>query len=146
MIEEEVEVEEEGGEVVTRKYEKFYKNGVIYAFVETPVEFLQTLIPKEAKWGITDQVYDDEGKLTSYTQKIVDDFTIGQVKSIDETKVVFALAAMEAPTFRTKAVTEQDIDDWSYYLNYFKITDDQWLNIEEYQTLINSPAYNTEGE
>ena len=79
------------------KYDKFKYNNVPYAFLETPVSFLSEEIPEGANWS------DKEDG-----QKTLGEYTISKAVSKDETKVVFALCAMQAPTYRTPSLTYDD--------------------------------------
>lgn len=126
-----------------RKYEKFYHtNGRLYAFIEMPSENLDTLIPEGAKWGSKNEVYGEDGELISSEQKIVNEFIIHKVDSLDGSACIIMLAAQQAPAYRYKGVTETDLDDWALYGEaVWNITSEDWLNVEEYRTLISGADY-----
>lgn len=132
-------------EVEVSEYAKFInpRNGVHYAFLEMPIENLQTLVPKGAKWGSKNEVYDDEGELISYDQKNVEEFIMQRRDSLDGTKTVINLAAKERPTLRQKGVTQSDLEDWNAYAEaVWGLGIDHWMTIPEFQALITSEEYN----
>lgn len=134
------EVAEE--EVAPPKYTKFYHNGQLTAFIEQPAELLDTVIPEGVKWGTKDIIYDVDGDVVSSEQKTVDEFVIWKVYSIDRSKCIIMLAAMEAPTLRQHGVTKSDLDDWDYYLtNMCGIPFSSWMNVDEMRARIASDEY-----
>ena len=113
------------------KYAKFlHTNRVAYAFLEAPVSILDEEIPEGANWSAK-----EDG------QKTLDEYTINKAISKDETKVVFALCAMEAPTYRTPALTYDDLQDWETWLDTKGYSIDDFLTIEDRNTLLASEAY-----
>jgi hypothetical protein len=74
-------------------------------------------------------------------QKTVSEYTLNKQVSLDGTKVIIALAAMEADTYRTPAVTYDDLQDWETWLDTKEYTIDNWLTIAERNTLLASEAY-----
>lgn len=129
--------------VEVRKYDKFYHtNGRLYAFLEMPIEALETLIPEGAKWGSKNEVYDEEGELVSSEQKIVDEFIMHKTVSIDGSKCMILLAAMERPCHRMKGVSESDLDDWAAYGEaVWGKTEADWMNVSEMQELLLTENY-----
>ena len=118
-------------EFTPHKYDKFrHINGVAYAFLETPIAFLDEEIPEGANWSAK------EGG-----QKTLDEYTINKAISNDETKVIFALCAMENPTYRHPALTYDDVQDWETWLNTKGYSIDDFLTIEDRNTLLSSEAY-----
>lgn len=116
---------------VTHKYDKFvHTNGVAYAFLEAPVSILNEEIPEGANWSVKEN-----------GQKTLDEYTINKVISKDATKVVFALCAMEEPTYRTPALTFDDLQDWETWLNTKGYSIDNFLTITDRETLLASKAY-----
>jgi len=130
-------------ELEPHKYDKFlHSNGVGYAFLELPVAVLEQQMPDYANWAVAEE--DEEGNPTEY--KTLGEYTIGQVPSIDGTTVVITLAAMEAKTYRTPAITYDDLQDWEDWLGLHGYTIDNWLTIEERNTLLKSEVYNNDSE
>jgi hypothetical protein len=120
------------------KYDKFrHTNGVAYAFLEVPVDFLNQQMPDYANWAVEE--VDEEGNPIEI--KTLGEYTIGQVLSIDGTKVVITLAAMQAATYRTPAITYDDMQDWEDWLGLHGYTIDDWLTIADRNTLLASEAY-----
>lgn len=125
-------------ELEPHKYDKFlHTNGLAYAFLEVPVAFLDQQMPDYANWAVAEE--DEEGNATEY--KTLGEYTISQVPSIDGTTVVITLAAMESPTYRTPAITYDDLQDWEDWLGLHGYTLDDWLTIEERNTLLATEAY-----
>jgi hypothetical protein len=164
-------------EYIPRKYEKFYRtNGVPYAFVECPIEMIETAIPEGVKWGEKEpkveavkevkavkavkEVKDADGKITTEAKpakeavpakeeipavmKKVKEFTIHYTPSLDGTKCVISIAAMQIPYWRQKAVTEADLDEWEAYLDAYGYTMDKWLNASECAILLGTSDYSDE--
>ena len=121
---------------MSNKYDKFlHTNGVPYAFLEVPVAFLDELIPEGANWSTK-----EDG------QKTVGEYSIGKIYSINNSKVIISLAAMQAETYRTPALTYNDLQDWETWLDTKGYTIDNWLTIAERATLLNSEVYNNDSE
>ena len=116
------------------KYDKFKYNNVPYAFLETPISFLSEDIPEGANWS-------DKGTEDNPEQKTLDEYTINKAISKDETKVIFALCAMQEPTYRTPSLTYNDLQDWETWLNTKGYSIDDFLTIEDRNTLLASEAY-----
>ena len=113
------------------KYDEFlHSNGVPYAYLEVPVAFLDETIPEGANWSAK-----EDG------QKTVGEYTLNRQVSLDGTKVIIALAAMEAETYRTPAVTYDDLQDWETWLDTKSYSINDWLTIAERRTLMASEAY-----
>jgi hypothetical protein len=128
-------------EYVPRKYERFYHNGVIHAFVECDKQMLKTKIPKEAKWGTKDKVYDEKGDLVSFVEKTLDEFTLNFIVDKKEKNSIVSIAAMEAPNYRVLSVTEADIEEWEGYLTAHGYPVEIWLNVEERNALLETEDY-----
>lgn len=122
-------------ETEPHKYDEFLHedNGVPYAFLEVPVAFLDEPIPEGANWSAK-----EDG------QKTVGEYTLNRQTSIDGTKVIIALAAMEADTYRTPAVTYDDLQDWETWLDTKSYSINDWLTMGERETIIASAAYESE--
>jgi hypothetical protein len=103
----------------------------LYAFVEAPAQMLGVIVPPGAKWGTR-----DDGK-----QKTIGEFCFIHAYSLDKSKVVVMLAAIEAPTYRNIGVTVQDLADWELFLTAYGFTPDTWMNIEELNTLLQTKEY-----
>ena len=116
------------------KYDKFKHNNVPYAFLETPVSFLNEEIPEGANWSY-------KGSYDEPKQKTLDEYTINKAISKDETKVIFALCAMESLNYRTTSLTYGDLQDWETWLNTKGYSIDDFLTIADRNTLLASEAY-----
>ena len=117
------------------KYDEFlHSNGVPYAYLEVPVAFLDETIPEGANWSA-------KGTEEEPEQKNVGEYTLNKQVSLDGTKVIIALAAMEAETYRTPAVTYDDLQDWETWLDTKSYSINDWLTIAERRTLMASEAY-----
>tara|TARA_R100000231_G_scaffold50656_1_gene42909 strand:+ start:866 stop:1255 length:390 start_codon:yes stop_codon:yes gene_type:complete len=121
-------------ENVPHKYDKFKYNNVPYAFLETPLSFLNEEIPEGANWS-------DKGSYDEPKQKTLDEYTINKAISKDETKVIFALCAMESSNFRTTSLTYGDLQDWETWLDTKGYSIDDFLTIADRNTLLASEAY-----
>ena len=122
-------------DIEPHKYDKFlHSNGVGYAFLEVPVAFLDETIPEGANWSA-------KGTEEEPEQKTVGEYTLNKQVSLDGTKVIIALAAMEAETYRTSAVTYDDLQDWETWLDTKSYSINNWLTIAERKTLMASEAY-----
>ncbi len=124
-------------EIVTEphKYDEFlHSNGVPYAYLEVPVAFLEETIPEGANWSA-------KGTEEEPEQKTLGEYTLNKQVSLDGTKVIIALAAMQAETYRTPALTYDDLQDWETWLDTKGYTIDSWLTIAERATLLASEAY-----
>ena len=127
-------------ELEPHKYDKFlHTNGVPYAFLEVPVAFLDELIPEGANWS-------NKGDEENPEQKNVGEYSLSKISSNDNSKVIINLAAMEAPTYRTPALTYNDLQDWETWLNTKEYTINDWLTIEETLALLDTEAYAQEDE
>ena len=116
---------------MSNKYDKFlYTNGVPYAFLEVPVAFLDEVIPEGANWSAKEN-----------GQKNVGEYSIGKIYSTDNSKVIISLAAMQAETYRTPALTYDDLQDWETWLNTKSYTIEDFLTIADRTTLLASEAY-----
>ncbi len=124
----------------------------LYAFVEAPVEMLEIQVPPGAKWGtvvVAPAVVDEEGNEVTPAvtrQKTIGEFAFVHTRSLDGSKVVVMLAAIEAPTYRTHGVNAQDLGEWEYFLTPYGFTRVKWLNIPEMNALLQTAAYRTEEE
>ena len=117
------------------KYDKFvHTNNVAYAFLEAPISILDEEIPEGANWS-------DKGTDEEPEQKTLNEYTINKAISKDETKVVFALCAMENPTYRKPALTFDDLQDWETWLDTKGYSIDDFLTIADRNTLLASEAY-----
>jgi len=118
----------------SHKYDKFqHSNGVPYAYLEVPIAFLNEEIPEGANWSAK-----EDG------QKTVGEYTLRKFISLDNTKAVIALAAMEAPTYRTPSLTYDDLQDWETWLATKNYNINQFLTISQRNSLLESAAYLTE--
>ena len=120
------------------KYDKFlHNNGVPYAFLEATVAFLDETIPEGANWS-------NKGTEDEPEQKNVGEYTLGKIYSIDNSKVIISLAAMQAETYRAPALTYDDLQDWETWLDTKGYTINNWLTIAERATLLATEAYATD--
>ena len=127
-------------EIVTEphKYDEFlHSNGVPYAYLEVPVAFLDETIPEGANWSA-------KGTEEEPEQKNVGEYTLGKIYSNDGTNVIITLAAMQAQTYRTPALTYNDLQDWETWLDTKGYTIDDWLTVAERRTLLATEAYATD--
>lgn len=95
------------------------------AYVEAPVEFLDTPIPAEAKWGLN----------PNGTSRILRNFTLHYVVSLDGTKCMIMLAAKKSDnaTSREKGVTEKDFKEWQQFLTPYGYPSSTWFGSAKYQ-------------
>jgi hypothetical protein len=129
-------------EIVTEphKYDEFlHSNGVPYAYLEVPVALLDETIPEGANWSA-------KGTEDEPEQKTLGEYTLNKHVSLDGTKVIIALAAMQAETYRTPALTYDDLQDWETWFDTKGYTIDSWLTIAERATLFASEVYNNDSE
>jgi hypothetical protein len=103
----------------------------LYAYLEGDAKLLETLIPEGAKWS----------KNEKGVQKTIREYVFPPRISRDGKKAIIRLAAIEAPTYRTNPVTIADLMDWERFLKPFGFTPADWMNVEEMQALVSSPAY-----
>jgi hypothetical protein len=128
--------------VIPHKYDKFrHTNGVAYAFLEVPIELLNQQMPDYANWAV---IKDDEGQPIEI--KTLGEYAINVVISVDNTKAVIALAAMQAPVYRTPALTYDDLQDWEDWLDLLGYNINEWLTIAERAALLATNEYGEEGE
>jgi len=121
--------------VEPHKYDKFlHTNGVPYAFLEVPVAFLNEVIPEGANWS-------DKGDEENPEQKNVGEYTLGKIYSLDNTKVIITIGATRSVGFRGRSVNYDDVQDWETWLNTKGYTIDDWLTIEERNSLLATEAY-----
>lgn len=124
--------------VEPHKYDEFlHTNGVPYAFLEVPVAFLDETIPEGANWSA-------KGTEEEPEQKNVGEYTLGKIYSNDGTNVIITIAAMQAETYRTPALTYNDLQDWETWLDTKGYTIDDWLTIDERNALLATEAYATD--
>jgi alpha-amylase/alpha-mannosidase (GH57 family) len=117
------------------KYTKFvHSNGIAYAYLEVPIEFLSEELPTDATWSTKE----DE------TQKTIEEYVIWLQKSNDETKAIICLMATENTRYRVPIFTYNDLQDWETWLNTKSFTIDDFLTIEERNTLMESEVYSVE--
>ena len=129
-------INEEDIVAVPHKYDKFLnkENGVFYAFLEVPIQFLSEELPTDATWSMKE----DEA------QKTIEEYVISIQKSNDETKAVIGLMATVNPTYRIPKFTKDDLQDWETWLNTKGYSIDNFLTIEERNTLLETEDYNNE--
>ena len=131
------------------KFDRFKHptNGALYAFVEAPVQALATPLPVGAKWGtivLEPAEYDEEGNETKPAvtrQKTIGEFVLSVRYSLDDSKVIVVLAAMEAPCYRTNGVNDQDLAEWEAFMTPAGFPVSAWLDLLQYHALVSSPAY-----
>jgi hypothetical protein len=114
------------------RYQRFVRaNGIPYAFVKLTLdEFMFTEIPDDAKWCFKSVEYDEERNITAYELRTLPEFVAWSRVVGDD--VYIMLCACQAPTWRQKAVTFDDLDEWDNYLGFvFGITFDEWMTYEE---------------
>jgi hypothetical protein len=125
-------VNEEDIVAVPHKYDKFvHSNGMPYAYLEVPIEFLSEELPIDATWSAKE----DE------LQKTIEEYAIWIQKSNDETKAVIGLMATVNPTYRIPKFTKDDLQDWETWLDTKGYSIDNFLTIEERNTLLESNDY-----
>ena len=117
---------------VPHKYDKFlHSNNVPYAYIEVPIAFLSEELPTDATWSIKE----DE------SQKIIEEYAIWIKKSNDESKAIICLMATVAPTYRVSKFTYNDLQDWETWLDTKGYSIDNFLTLEERNTLLDSEDY-----
>jgi hypothetical protein len=110
------------------------------------------LIPEGAKWGtviINEAIFDEEGNEVQEAvtrQKTIEEFCFQMGKSLDGTKGIVMLAAIEAPSYRQHGVTAEDLMEWKAFLAPYGITEDTWMNIHEMQERMASADYSNPEE
>tara|TARA_R100000234_G_scaffold29303_1_gene16943 strand:- start:254 stop:664 length:411 start_codon:yes stop_codon:yes gene_type:complete len=129
---------------ITHKYDKFlHRNGMPYAYIEVPASFLAEELPEDANWSAI-YTYDDQGEVTSSTQKTIEQYCLAITKSLDETKAVIRLSALKDYRYRIEPMTYDDLQDWETWLDTKSYTIDTWLTISERNTLLASSDYEQE--
>lgn len=128
-------------------YEKFKhpRNNNLYAFIEAPVELLNIEVPVGAKWSSVITGYDENGEPIT-RQKTMSEFLLHKIYSLDGTKVLVLLSAMQSPVYRIRGVNESDLNDWDLYLTPYNLNyaSGAWMTIDEYKVKLNSIEYNEE--
>ena len=121
------------------KYNKFlnYSNGMPYAYLEVPIAFLSEELPTDATWSASE--VDDDGNSTK--QKTIEEYAIWIKKSNDETKAIIGLMATFDTTYRIPRFTYNDLQDWETWLDTKGYSIDNFLTIEERNTLLESDDY-----
>ena len=131
-------VNEEDIVSVPHKYDKFvHSNGMPYAYLEVPIAFLAEELPTDATWSANE--VDDNGNSTK--QKTIEEYAIWIKKSNDETKAIIGLMATVAPTYRVSKFTKDDLQDWETWLDTKEYSIDNFLTLEERNTLLDSEDY-----
>ena len=115
------------------KYNKFlnYSNGMPYAYLEVPIAFLSEELPTDATWSTKE----DE------SQKTIEEYAIWIKKSNDETKAIIGLMATFDTTYRIPRFTYNDLQDWETWLNTKGYSMDNFLTLEERNTLLETEDY-----
>lgn len=122
---------------IPHKYEKFiYAKRVAYAFLEVPVSFLTQVMPTDADEA---SITDFDGNITS--TRTLDEYTLGKIYSLDNTKVIITLGASDLSGSRRRSVNFDDLQDWETWLNTKGYTIDNWLTVAEKDALINTSIY-----
>lgn len=131
-------------------------NGVYYAFVEAPVEALQTVVPVGAPYSevvITPAEYDEDGNETVapvIRQKTIVEYAGFIRYSLDGTKAVVGLTAKQGEYGRINGVNAWDIATWDQFLTPygFGSAAGQWMTLEQMQARMASADYTpvAEGE
>ena len=137
-------VNEEDIVVVPHKYDKFvHSNGIPYAYLEVPVAFLSEELPTEAdysakEWSVPTDIDEEQ---TPVSQKTIEEYVIWKQKSTDETKAIICLMATLESSYRVPIFTYNDLQDWETWLNTKGYSIDNFLTIEERNTLLESDDY-----
>ena len=131
-------VNEEDIVSVPHKYDKFvHSNGMPYAYLEVPIAFLDEQLPTDATWSASE--VDDNGNSTKH--KTIEEYAIWIKKSNDETKAIIGLMATVNPTYRVPKFTYNDLQDWETWLDTKGYSIDNFLTLEERNTLLDSEDY-----
>tara|TARA_A100001011_G_scaffold400249_1_gene513528 strand:+ start:4434 stop:4817 length:384 start_codon:yes stop_codon:yes gene_type:complete len=121
----------------SHKYEKFiYAKRVSYAYLEVPVSFLTQVMPTDADDA---SIYDIGGNVVS--TRTLDEYTLGKVYSLDNTKVIITLGASDMSNSRRRSVNFDDLQDWETWLDTKGYTIDKWLTVAEKTTLVGTSDY-----
>lgn len=112
----------------------------LYAFVECPTHQLTNAIPSSARWS-RKTVFIEGTTNTVEVAKTLDEYLMFKRESNDGLRTAFRLAAMERPTLRNDPVNAADLDGWVTNLFLFGSTPDDWMNIAEWQVLMDSTNY-----
>ena len=131
-------VNEEDIVSVPHKYDKFvHSNGMPYVYLEVPIAFLAEELPTDATWSASE--VDDNGNSTK--QKTIEEYAIWIKKSNDETKAIIGLMATINPTYRVPKFTYNDLQDWETWLDTKGYSIDNFLTLEERNTLLKTEDY-----
>ena len=121
----------------SHKYEKFiYAKRVSYAYLEVPVSFLTQVMPTDADEA---SITDFDGNITS--TRTLDEYTLGKIYSLDNTKVIITLGASDLSGSRRRSVNFDDLQDWETWLNTKGYAIDKWLTVAEKDALVNTSVY-----
>ena len=121
----------------SHKYEKFiYAKRVSYAYLEVPVSFLTQVMPTDADEA---SITDFNGNITS--TRTLDEYTLGKIYSLDNTKVIITLGASDLSGSRRRSVNFDDLQDWETWLNTKGYAIDKWLTVAEKDALVNTSVY-----
>jgi len=119
-------------EFVPHKYDKFvHSNGMPYAYLEVPIAFLSEELPTDATWSTKE----------NGSQKTIEEYAIWIKKSNDETKAIVCLMATFDATYRVSKFTKDDLQDWETWLDTKEYSIDNFLTLEERNTLLDSKDY-----
>ena len=120
---------------------------VAHGSLECDVAFLDAPIPQEALDAFFGVSVDEEGNETpNVTGLTLKGFSLRVDLSLDGTKAIVLLGAMERPTTRKHYVNADDLMDWVGYVGAFGFTIDDILTKEESTALRQSEAYSLGAE
>ena len=132
-------INEEDRVAVPHKYDKFvHSNGMPYAYLEVPIAFLSEELPTDATWSASE--VDDNGN--SIKQRTIEEYAIWIKKSNDETKAIIGLMGTVASTYRVPKFTKDDLQDWETWLDTKGYSIEDFITIEERNTLLETEDYN----
>ena len=84
-------------------------------------------------------IYDIGGNVVS--TRTLDEYTLGKVYSLDNTKVIITLGASDMSNSRRRSVNFDDLQDWETWLDTKGYTIDKWLTVAEKTTLVGTSDY-----
>ena len=150
-------------EITPPKYPQFIhptlNTSTLFAWLEVPIDFMDTEVPESAPYSTVitkeapyvEPVFDEEGNdITEYPepetrQKLLKEYVPYKV-SLDGTKAVFRLSALDKDTYRARGIKEDGMALWEQFLPAYGYPFDTVMGIEAYEALIRSADYTAEEE
>lgn len=135
--------------IVTR--EGRYRNDALYAYIEIPVALFDTVLTNasELPWRRIQKTVDgvpvfDENDEPDMRRKTWGEYFLFRTDSIDKTKAIILVGGAEAPTYRMRGVTKQELAKLHTHLDTFGYGNTTWMSIDEAKTLTQTEEYKPE--